>query len=101
MKRSFKKFLAVASLAAVLAAPAMIHADGVNFSVKVGEDDEAHFHFKNHRHVHPLILKAANQLRNAKHTLWEAADDFNGHKAAAVQAINTALDELRIASEKR
>jgi len=89
------------ALAALLVLPAAVKADGVSLNVNVGEDDEAHFHFKGgkRQHHHPLILKAASQLRNAKHTLWAAADDFHGHKAAAIQSINAALDELRQAED--
>jgi hypothetical protein len=99
MMSPVKKFAMAAGLLGLLSAPAMIHSDGFNFNVRVGDDDEAHFHF-NGGHHHPMIIRAAQQLRNAKHTLWEAKNDFNGHKAAAVQAINAALDELRMAEER-
>jgi hypothetical protein len=99
MMSPVKKFAMAAGLMGMLVTPAMIHSDGFNFNVRVGDDDEAHFHFGGHHN--PLIMKAARQLQNAKHTLWEARDDFHGHKAAAVQAINAALDELRMAEEHR
>jgi hypothetical protein len=92
--------LAAVAFAPALLVPARAHADGINFSLNVGDDDEAHFHFRDHRHVNPMIWKAAQQLREAKHSLWQARNDFNGHKEAAVRAINAALDELSAASER-
>ncbi len=100
MKSDWKKFLQGTVLAAALILPAAAKADGISLNVNLGADDEAHFHFSGgKRSHHPLILKAAKQLQNAKHTLWAAADDFHGHKAAAIMAINSALDELRAAEE--
>jgi len=70
---------------------------GFDLSVNIGGDDQAHFDFNGGpgRHT-PMIWKAAKQLQNAKHTLWKARDDFHGHKADAIQAINAALDQLRV-----
>lgn len=80
--------------------PTAVRADGVSLNVNLGADDEAHYHFSGpKRGHHPLIWKAAKQLQNAKHTLWAAADDFHGHKATAIAAINGALDELRACEE--
>jgi len=36
------------------------------------------------KHHHPMIWKAAQQLRNAKHTSGRPLYDFNGHKADAI-----------------
>jgi len=88
-----------AGVATLLMGPALVHADGFNFNVKIGDDDEAHFHFNDHRHISPEIYKAANKLREAKHDLWMARNDYAGHKGAAIQAINAALDELRMAAD--
>jgi hypothetical protein len=99
MKKNLGKFLACGLLAVGLALPVMAKADGVSLNVNLGADDAAHFHFDKRGHHHPLIWKAAMQLRNAKHTLWAAADDFGGHKVAAIMAINRALDELAVADE--
>ncbi len=95
MKKNLMWLFMSMGLIVMLFAPALSRADGINLSVNVGVDDEAHFHFKDRGHIHPMIWKAAQQLRNAKHTLWAAADDFGGHKLQAIQAINGALDELR------
>lgn len=74
---------------------------GVDLSVNIGGDDQAHFDFTGGPgHHHPMIWKAAQQLRNAKHTLWEAKNDFGGHKADAIGAINAALDQLKICEQK-
>jgi hypothetical protein len=100
-----KKLLTLSLAAALLggvAAPALLRADGVSLNVDLGADDEAHFHFADrHRHHHPEILKAAMKLQEAKHHLWAAKNDFGGHKVAAIQAINVALDELRMAEEMK
>ncbi len=72
-------------------------AKALDLTVNVNMDDQSHFDFKaGMRHHHPLIWKAAKQLQNAKHTLWVAADDFHGHKADAISAINGALDQLKV-----
>src|SRR5258708_3710669 len=85
----------------LLAVPMVVKADGFNLKVNIGGDDQAHFDFKGGpgQH-HPNIWKAAQMLRKAKHLLWKAADDFNGHKADAIQAINGALDQLRVCESK-
>ena len=102
MNNNWKKFLAGTAMAAVMVLPAMVKADGVSLRVNLGEDNEAHYHFHGKkRDHHPLIFKAAKQLQNAKQTLWAAADDFRGHKAAALAHINEALDELRQAEAVR
>ncbi len=48
------------------------------------------------RERHPEIREAMRALNNAKHELTkEAANDFGGHKAKAIEHINQALEELR------
>ncbi len=92
----FRKAFLVAGMAVAVAIPFAAHA-GINLSVNVDADDQAHFDFNGGpRHHHPMIWKAAQQLRNAKHTLWKAANDFHGHKADAIGAINGALDQLAV-----
>jgi hypothetical protein len=69
---------------------------GFDLTVNIGADDQSHFDFNaGPGHHTPEIWKAAKQLQNAKHTLWKARDDFHGHKADAIQAINAALDQLK------
>jgi hypothetical protein len=102
MQKTLLKAGLVALLLGAPMLPALAHADGVALNVDLGADDEAHFHFNDrHFHHHPEILKAAQLLQQAKHHLWMAKNDFGGHKAAAIGAINGALDELRMAEEKR
>ncbi len=99
MKVSNKVKVGVLGLALIglMAVPAAVKADGFNLNVNVGGDDQAHFDFRAGMRRHtPMIWKAAKQLQNAKHTLWNAADDFHGHKADAIQAINAALDQLKV-----
>jgi len=98
---NFRKLALGVGMLGLLAVPMAVKADGLDLSVKVGVDDQAHFDFKGGaRNHHPMIWKAAQQLRNAKHTLWEAADDFGGHKIAAIGAINNALEQLKVCESK-
>lgn len=97
MELNWRKTLLVAGLATAVAIPFVAKADGINLNVNLGGDDQAHFDFQSGMGRHdPRIWKAAQQLQNAKHTLWKARDDFHGHKADAIGAINAALDQLRI-----
>ena len=93
MKKNWKLVLSGTVLAAAMTLPAVSNA-GFN------EETEAHFHFHGHAH-HPLILKAANQLREARQTIWSAPSIFHGHKTAALAAVDAALDELRKCEEVR
>ena len=92
MEKKLRKFMGVAALGLALALPAVIHADNYALMGNVGDDDEAHFHFRGHHH--PMIFNAAVKLREAKHSLWAAGHDFGGHKQRALVAIDHALDEL-------
>jgi len=101
MKKNLLRLACGMAVLGLLLMPMAVKADAVNLSVNIGGDDQAHFDFKaGMKHHHPMIWKAAQQLRNAKHTLWQAADDFNGHKADAIGAINAALDQLKVCESK-
>ncbi len=101
LKNLLRKWVCGMAVLGVLAVPMMVKADGFNLKVNVGGDDQAHFDFQaGKRGHHPMIWKAAQQLRQAKHDLWKAADDFHGHKADAIQAINAALDQLKICESR-
>ncbi len=100
MKINLRKMLLVASLAGAVAVPFIAKADGVNLSVNIDGDNEAHFHFNDRRmHHHPEMLAAARALVDAKRHLWYAKGDFGGHRESAIQAINGALDEIRMADD--
>ena len=103
MRKPWLGLLAVAGLAAMTAMPLSARADGMRVRAGVnvgGEDENVHFDFKSGpRHYHPKIWRAANQLREARRTLWGAAKDFGGHRLKAIAAIDAALDELRAAVE--
>jgi hypothetical protein len=88
-------------LLGLLMMPMAVRADGFSLNANIGGDDQAHYDFIGGmgRH-HPKIWRAAQQLRNAKHTLWQARDDFHGHKAEAIQAINAALDQLKVCEQQ-
>ena len=46
---------------------------------------------------HPRIHAAIRELQAAKEELQKAPHDFGGHRADAVQAVDKALEQLRIA----
>lgn len=97
-----KKLLAGSGLLALMAAPLVLHADSINFTVDVGADDEAHYHFSQppERH-HSEIYWAAKKIQEAKHKIWEARKhrNFGGHAENSIQMLNGALDELRMAED--
>jgi len=93
---NLRKLVMGAAVLSLLAMP-MAAMAGFDLTVNIGADDQAHFDFNGGPSHHtPMIWKAAKQLQNAKHTLWKARDDFHGHKGDAIQAIDAALDQLRI-----
>lgn len=97
MKTNWKKLVFGTAMLTMMAMPIIAKADGVSLNVNLGDDDEAHFAFKaGPRKHHPMIWKAAKHLQAAKWILWHAANDFHGHKAAAIDAINAALDQLKV-----
>lgn len=46
---------------------------------------------------HPEIRAAIRALENARRHLQEAAHDFGGHRAEALEAVNHALEQLKLA----
>lgn len=56
-----------------------------------------------HHERHPELRRAIHKLRLAKQDLEKAAHDYGGHKAKAIEAIDTAIEELNdaIASDKK
>jgi len=73
--------------AAAPAAPAVTAPD----TAKPAEHRE---HRDHHEH-HPELRKALHKLRGAKEDLEKAANDYDGHKAKAIEAIKTAIEELK------
>jgi len=45
---------------------------------------------------HAEIHQAINALENAKGHLLDAKHDFNGHRDAAIHAIDSAIEQLKI-----
>jgi hypothetical protein len=98
MKINWKNTLAAAGVIGLAAVPFIAKADGFNFNVAVGDDNEAHYHFQDQTIRHnPEMWKAAQSLAHAKIHLWNSRGDFGGHRANAVQDINLALDEISLA----
>ena len=52
-----------------------------------------------HHERHAEVHKAMRKLRGAKQDLEKAAQEYGGHKAKAIEAIDKALEELRAALE--
>ena len=50
-----------------------------------------------HAERHPAIRAAINSLEKAKFDLMHADHDFGGHKMEAVESIDRAIEQLRIA----
>jgi len=48
---------------------------------------------------HPELRKAMRKLRGAKQDLEKATHDFDGHKAKAIEAIDTAIEEIKAAMD--
>jgi hypothetical protein len=46
---------------------------------------------------HPAIRNAIDALQAARADLWNARHDFGGHRRAAIDAIDRALEQLRLA----
>jgi len=46
---------------------------------------------------HPRIRAAIKELQAAKEELQKAPHDFGGHRADAVQAVDRAIEQLRLA----
>ena len=95
---NLKKVAMGVALLGLTAMPVM--AQGVSLNVNLGgdvvADDQIHFDFNGGMaHHKPMIWKAAQKLQEAKHDLWKAKNDFHGHKADAIGAINGALDQLK------
>ena len=81
---------------AFLAVPAVTHAQaagtGTAASAKRAEKQEER---KDRKEAHPELRKATIALENAKRDLQKAANDFGGHKVAAIKSIDEALKHLK------
>ena len=98
---NWMKVAAFAGILTLTAVPVAVMADSLSVNFNIGADDQAHFDFHGgRRHHDPQIWKAAAQLQAAKHTLFNARNDFGGHKMDAINAINGALDQLRACEQR-
>jgi hypothetical protein len=50
-----------------------------------------------HAEPHPALRAAINSLEKAKFDLMHARHDFGGHKMEAIESIDRAIEQLRIA----
>ena len=82
---------------AFVALPAVLHAQapatGTAAATKRAEMKEERKEAK--KESHPELRKATIALENAKKDLEKAANDFGGHKAAAIKSIDEALKHLK------
>lgn len=105
MKRHWLKFVMGMYFLSLIGLTTVVKADSINFTLKVEDDDEAHFHFRDkdrgvrERH-NPMIWRAAADLRQAKRKLWVAGGpDFGGQRVRAIRKINEALAALWAADQ--
>ncbi len=100
MKINWRRTLLAAGLAIAVATPFIAKGAGIDLTININDDNETHFHFKDQtiKH-HSEMWKAAKALANAKKCLWKAKGDFGGHRETAIQNINAALDEIRLADD--
>jgi hypothetical protein len=52
---------------------------------------------KRDRNRHPRLAKAIDELRDAREYLNNAPNRFGGHKEAAIEAIDRAIEQLKVA----
>jgi len=93
MKKTWLVGCLALGLSVAAFAPALAHADEIGFAVNLGADDNAHFHFGEHRHD-PHIFEAARALQHAKHVLWNDPRHRGPARDKAIRQINDALDTL-------
>ena len=48
---------------------------------------------------HPRLRKAIDDLKDAKEYLEKADHDFEGHRKKAIEAIDVAIEQLRLCAE--
>ena len=81
----------IASLVGALMVGAALAVPAISFAQAPGElyrQREKHF---------PVMHQAIEQLQNTKQTLrGDAASDFHGHKANAINHIDAAIQELKL-----
>ena len=71
--------------------------DATNTTVPAEKKERGEHH--EHREHHKKIHEAISKLKKAKEDLEKATHDFGGHRAKAIQAIDQALQELKMALE--
>ena len=82
--------------AAAMAAVVLIYTPGLQAA---SETTATHKAEKTGHERHPHIRAAIRELREALHEMKEADHDFSGHRVAAMQAAETAVEQLRLAVE--
>ena len=84
MKKTLCAILTAAALTCTLSLPAASQNKG-NMKAMQKEGNEQH----------PEIRHAIQHLEQAKHSLENAAHDFGGHRAKALEHVNQALEECQ------
>jgi hypothetical protein len=96
MKNTFTKFLASTMLLTALVFPLTAWA-GPKAARPAPQPAPAGQRGRAGGERHPEIRAAIRALERAKRHLQEAAHDFGGHRAEALEAVNKALEQLKLA----
>lgn len=96
MKNTFRKFLASTVLLAALVFPLTAWA-GAKATQPAAHPVQAGERRRAGGERHPEIRAAIRALQRAKRHLQEAAHDFGGHRVEALEAVNKAIEQLKLA----
>ncbi len=96
MKNTLTKFLASTMLLSALVFPLTAWA-GPKAARPTAQPAQAGQRRRPGGERHPEIRAAIRALERAKRHLQEAAHDFGGHRAEALEAVNKALEQLKLA----
>jgi hypothetical protein len=92
MKKKLAIWIGSMSILAALLVPARVPSLSQETPAQERKEEKAEGH-----EAHPHIQAAMRALENAKRQLQEAAHDFGGHRANALQHVDQALQECRLA----
>jgi Spy/CpxP family protein refolding chaperone len=101
-KKALLTFVGVAALAAAVALPKIVHADGLDIhaggvNVDIHDGDHDRHHHEHHWLHHEEMDKALGALRDARAHLDRGGHDFGGHRLEAIHAADRAIHEIQSA----
>jgi hypothetical protein len=97
MKKSVISVLAVPALMLAMLLPASGQATSQPQGGASGQGMQMGKGKKMRGERHPAIRKAIKALERAKDDLQGASHDFGGHREAALDAVNKAMEQLKLA----